>query len=244
MVWFACCDAQQTATLIAIVCYVVVDLATWRLDRVAKPFKLLAVFVHEASHASACVLTGGSVKSLEVNLNEGGVTRFTGGIGCIVTPAGYIGGALWGAVGYVCCGSRIGSYCLAALLGLALLATLAGVLCGNRRENAFTTAAVCGGFLGILICLVCLEIYVAKHALRYGLLFLVTYVSLFSVADIYDDCVARYVKSGAEMSDAVVCERICPLLPARGWGALWFFASLALWFLGVCVCLELIRREN
>ena len=41
-----------------------------------KPMKLIAVFVHEMSHATACWLTCGKVEGIEVHLNEGGVTKY------------------------------------------------------------------------------------------------------------------------------------------------------------------------
>ncbi|KAJ8607800.1 hypothetical protein CTAYLR_009886 [Chrysophaeum taylorii] len=238
--WFRCCDWRQTATLIAILVYTAFDLALWRVDVVSKPMKLLAVFVHEASHASACILTGGTVRSLEVNINEGGVTRFSGGWRRIVTPAGYLGGALWGAVGTTCCGTTPGQYVLVGLLGSGLLATLGlSLLHSSRLDSPLTTIGTCVFFLGVLAALLALHVLVAEDALRFGLLFVTTYISLFSVADIYDDCVARYVSTAAEKSDAVVCAKLCPILPARGWGVVWFLASLGLWFLGISFCLYL-----
>lgn len=206
--------------------------------------------MHEASHASACLLTGGSVSALEVNVNEGGVTKFSGGWRRIVTPAGYLGGAFWGAAGTACCGTFVGQILLCALLALGLLATL--YLClahTSRLENPVTTIATCVGFLAVscrglwkdtrsrgrqvLAALIAMYVLVDKDALRFGLLFVTTYVSLFSVVDIYDDCVARYV-SGGQKSDAVVCEQLCPVLPARGWGVVWVLMSVGFWFCGIC----------
>ena len=54
--------------------------------------RLLTTFAHEFGHATACWLTGGSVKKLEVYDNEGGVTAYTGGCRLLVIPAGYVGG--------------------------------------------------------------------------------------------------------------------------------------------------------
>ena len=72
---------------------------------------------------------------------------------------------------------------------------------------------------------------------QYVLLFVTTYVSVFSVYDIYDDCVRRYVADPDQTSDAVVCERICPILPARGWGVTWLLFGLACWGFGIYVLL-------
>uniref|UniRef100_A0A7S3JNK1 Peptidase M50B-like protein n=1 Tax=Aureoumbra lagunensis TaxID=44058 RepID=A0A7S3JNK1_9STRA len=237
-----CCRGRQVHVLIAIAIFVFFDLITWRVDYLSKPFKLLAVFVHEASHASACFLTGGSVSSLEVNINEGGTTKYSGGYQRIITPAGYIGGAFWGAVGLCCVATTYGQYILTAILATALVITLfATLFCSrNNVENPFTTGLVCIFFVIILVALILLHVFVASDALLYGLLFIVTYISLFSSFDIYDDCVRRYVKNGGSQSDAVVCERLCPILPARGHGCVWFLISLAFWFLGICLCLSIL----
>jgi hypothetical protein len=53
-----------------------------------KPMKLIAVFVHEFSHATACWMTGGKVTGMEVNSNEGGVTKYVGGWRWFIIPAG------------------------------------------------------------------------------------------------------------------------------------------------------------
>ena len=50
---------------------------------------------------------------------------------------------------------------------------------------------------------------------QYVLLFVTTYVSVFSVYDIYDDCVRRYVNDAQTKSDAVVCAQLCPISRAR-----------------------------
>lgn len=243
MGWVECCGAEQRNIIIAISVYVGVDLAAWRVDTMSKPMKLLAVFVHEASHATACLMTGGRVKNLEVNINEGGVTRFSGGCMRLVTPAGYLGGAFWGAAGTACCGTEFGQYFLCALLGGGLFLTLGLSICRyGSLENPKTTIATCVGFLGVIASLLCLHFYVAKDALLFGLLFVTTYISLFSVADIYDDCVARYVNDVDGKSDAVVCQKLCPILPARGWGALWVLMSIGFWFLGISFCLYLVGK--
>lgn len=41
--------------------------------------KLMAVFVHEMGHATMCWVTGGKVTAINVESNEGGVTKYQGG---------------------------------------------------------------------------------------------------------------------------------------------------------------------
>jgi hypothetical protein len=43
-------------------------------------------------------MTGGKVKEIQVFDNEGGVTKYVGGVQSIVIPAGYLGCAWWGTV--------------------------------------------------------------------------------------------------------------------------------------------------
>ncbi|CAN0913884.1 hypothetical protein LINGRAHAP2_LOCUS28199 [Linum grandiflorum] len=52
------------------------------------PFKLITVFMHEANHAIACILTCGKVEGIQVHANEGGVTQTRGGIYWLILPAG------------------------------------------------------------------------------------------------------------------------------------------------------------
>lgn len=49
------------------------------------------------------------MKGIEVETNEGGVTKYVGGCRIIVIPAGYVGGAFWGGFFVALSGSRIGA---------------------------------------------------------------------------------------------------------------------------------------
>ena len=63
-----CCNGAQRRLLGTIGVYVVVILVLWPVDRALLPFKLLAVLIHECSHAAACWVTGGTVESVEVRV--------------------------------------------------------------------------------------------------------------------------------------------------------------------------------
>ena len=79
------------------------------------------------------------------------------------------------------------------------------------------------------------QIDVIVAVCAYTVLILGTWrVSVFSVYDIYDDCVRRYVNDAQTKSDAVVCAQLCPICPARGWGVIWLVISMGLWAGGVC----------
>ncbi|XP_021804325.1 uncharacterized protein LOC110748680 [Prunus avium] len=83
----SCCKHDQVVFLATIGVFTVVILALWRTI-ILTPFKLITVFLHEASHAIACILTCGKVEGIQVHANEGGVTQTRGGIYCLILPAG------------------------------------------------------------------------------------------------------------------------------------------------------------
>lgn len=68
---------------------------------VMTPLRILIVFLHEASHAIAALLTGGSVLEMSLSPQEGGHVVSRGGNFFIIATAGYIGSLLFGIVFFV-----------------------------------------------------------------------------------------------------------------------------------------------
>ncbi|KAG2664559.1 hypothetical protein I3760_16G087600 [Carya illinoinensis] len=132
-----CCNHEQVLFLITVSVCTVVILALWRTI-LLKPFKLVTVFIHEASHAIACKLTCGHVEGIKVNVDEGGTTQTRGGIYWLILPAGYLGSSFWGMVLILASTNlltaRIAAGCfLAALLVVLFVAknwTLRGLCIG------------------------------------------------------------------------------------------------------------------
>jgi hypothetical protein len=60
------------------------------------PITLLVTFFHETGHAFFAVITGGSVKGIQINNDGSGYAMLAGGLSLLVIPGGYIGSALWG----------------------------------------------------------------------------------------------------------------------------------------------------
>ncbi|KAL4322963.1 hypothetical protein AHAS_Ahas14G0263000 [Arachis hypogaea] len=90
-----CCDKDQKIFIACVAAFTVVIFVLWRTFLLT-PFKLITVFLHEASHAIACILTCGKVEGIQVHANEGGVTQTRGGAYWIILPAGYLGSSFWG----------------------------------------------------------------------------------------------------------------------------------------------------
>ncbi|XP_062095370.1 uncharacterized protein LOC133801211 isoform X1 [Humulus lupulus] len=82
-----CCQHDQVVFLTTIGVFTVVILLLWRTVLLT-PFKLIIVFLHEASHAIACKLTCGHVEGIQVHENEGRVTQTRGGVYWLILPAG------------------------------------------------------------------------------------------------------------------------------------------------------------
>jgi hypothetical protein len=78
-----CCNVDERLFLSLYVIYAVLFLL-FHETYLLKPIRLLTVFLHEFGHASACWITGGSVRKLEVYENEGGVTGYRGGCRILV----------------------------------------------------------------------------------------------------------------------------------------------------------------
>ncbi|CAK9218128.1 hypothetical protein BDL97_02G131400 [Sphagnum fallax] len=226
----SCCSHTQVAFIATIGAFIFVILALWRTP-VLDPFKLITVFLHEASHATACKLTGGKVEGMEVKADEGGVTHTRGGYQWFILPAGYLGSAFWGMVLVVASTNDITLRIAAGLLIAALVVVLI------IAKNWFLRF-LCLGFITFLIIIWILqELTVLRHVnlLRYTILFMGVMNCLFSVYDIYDDLISRRVNS----SDAEKFADICPC-PCNGvgWGVIWGFISFI--FLLAAVYLGLV----
>jgi hypothetical protein len=118
-----CCESEESLFLGFYGGYVVLFFLLYS-SILLKPMRLLSVFVHEFGHASACWMTGGKVHTIEVYENEGGVTKYQGGMRCLVIPAGYVGGSFWGAAFVVLSANRTGATIVASIITAALLVSL------------------------------------------------------------------------------------------------------------------------
>jgi hypothetical protein len=95
----------------------VLVLILWVLP-IPNPIKLIAVAMHELSHALMAVLTGGSVFGIALVPSGAGVTIGMGGHLPAILAAGYIGSVLFGALLYYVSIKWKPRYALFALVGL------------------------------------------------------------------------------------------------------------------------------
>lgn len=168
----------QKVTLGVIAAYVVIIAILWNVPYVRWslwPFKMLVIAFHEFSHALAAILTGGKVKSISLDPNEGGVTHMLGGKGGVTLPAGYLGSSLIGALLTFCGFDIVASKVASIVLGVCFLLTL-----WWARRDWLTIITV---LLAIGLIVACWFIAHAA-ALRFVVLFIGVMSSLYSVWDI------------------------------------------------------------
>jgi len=218
-------NATQVRTLIVIGVYTVVIGILWHvsfLSWILYPFKLLTVGFHEGGHAVAGILTCAKIHSIELDPDEGGATRMSGGIPWITLPAGYLGSSLIGAA-LIACGfdtkaSKIACLVLAGFFLLTLW---------WARRNALTWALI----LGMAGLIVAFWFIADGVALRYLILFIGVMSDLYCLWDVIDDTIARKVNS----SDASHFAEICGCCPSQVWGVIWLIVALIFMAGGILV---------
>ncbi|KAK5996993.1 hypothetical protein PT974_02342 [Cladobotryum mycophilum] len=181
--------------------------------------QMLVIAFHEFGHAITAILTGGRVKSISLDPNEGGVTHLSGGISAITLPAGYLGSSLIGALLTFCGFNIVASKIASIVLGVCFLLTL---WWGKRNWLTVLTILLAVGLL-----IGCWFIAHAE-ALRFVVLFIGVMSSLYSVWDICDDLILRKVNS----SDAsVFAERYGG--SSQCWGVIWSIISVLIMAVGI-----------
>ncbi|KAJ3903832.1 peptidase M50B-like-domain-containing protein [Lentinula edodes] len=226
-------NATQRTTLIVAGCYILVIGILWHipvLSWIIYPFKLLTVGFHEMSHAFMGLLTCAHIHSIELDPDEGGATRMSGGIPYLTLPAGYLGSSLIGAALIACGFDTNASKIASIVLAVFFLFTL----WWSRRD--WLTWVLILGMSGLIV----LFWFVAGGvALRYFVLFIGVMSCMYCLWDIIDDTISRKVNS----SDAAQFAKICGCCPSQVWGVLWLCISLAFFIAGVLVGLVAFKES-
>ncbi|MBW0488130.1 hypothetical protein O181_027845 [Austropuccinia psidii MF-1] len=208
-------NQTQRITLIAIGVYIIFIFLAWNLwglRHLIYPFKLLTVAFHEFSHAAVGKCTGAKIESITLDPNEGGLTKMRGGIPACTLPAGYLGSSLIGSLLIFAGFDTVASKVASIILALMLLITL-----WWARNWLTRIVVVCA--IGLMVAFWFID---HGNPLRFYVLFNGVMSCLYSVWDILDDLVFRKVNE----SDASQFAKLCPLIPSRIWGAIWFTISL------------------
>uniref|UniRef100_A0A803MID4 Peptidase M50B-like protein n=1 Tax=Chenopodium quinoa TaxID=63459 RepID=A0A803MID4_CHEQI len=225
-----CCNHEQVVFLTTTAVCTVVILALWRTV-LLMPFKLVTVFLHEASHAIACKLTCGHVEEMQVHANEGGMTTTRGGVYWFILPAGYLGSSFWGMALILASKNLLTARIAAGCLALALFIVL-------FVAKNWTLRGLCVGFIIVLAVIWVLQETTKIHILRYMIMFIGIMNSLFSVYDIYGDLISRREHTSDAEKFAEECPCFCN---GVGWGIIWGIIS----FMFLCISMYLgLLKEN
>lgn len=228
---WTCCNDQQTLFILFYIAFSSFAFVVLRTD-VAKPLRMVSTFLHEYSHATACWLTGGDVKTIQVFHNEGGVTQYTGGWRCLIIPAGYLGSGIWAAVLVVLSGGRRTATVAAVVFIVALLAAL----CYSPNKT-MVILNVC--YTIVLAIFILVEWFVYSPILQFVILFFGVFIGIVALSDIHSDTIVRSV----EGSDSHACHsEVCPCFMPRCIGVTWICIAI---FLQVCAAwLALVEMSN
>mmetsp|Transcript_5982 Transcript_5982/g.14164 ORF Transcript_5982/g.14164 Transcript_5982/m.14164 type:complete len:258 (+) Transcript_5982:105-878(+) len=229
-----CCGEVEEIVFISL--YAVYSLLTmfFMEKSVAKPMKLIAIFIHEMGHASAAWLTGGQVDKIEVYENEGGVAHFRGGIRPCIIPAGYVGVSFWAGIFVALSGSRVGATVSASIFLLALL------VCLTRSPNKLLVY-LCIGFMTITTIFLLLDwLLDLDPMIQYVTLFYGVFIGWYGIMDIWDDTISRTV----EGSDASACFNMWPCCLPRCVGVQFAICAIGFQALGLYIALVSLLNDN
>jgi Peptidase M50B-like len=231
---WSCCNDEQTLFILLYIAYAAVAVITWNTV-LAKPVRLIAVFIHEWSHAIACWLTGGDVRKIEVYDNEGGVTTFVGGCRCLIIPAGYVGCSFSAMIFVILSGGRGTATFACIAFTLSLIVAL--FYSPNR-----TLVYLCAAYTVINVTVFILEYttWLYSPILQFLILFYGVFVGIYAIADIYDDTVIRDIRG----SDANACaSQVWPCCPPQCIGLQWAFLAICFQFFGIWVAMVELSQE-
>ncbi|MFI3218506.1 MAG: M50 family metallopeptidase [Methylococcales bacterium] len=180
------------------------------------PLKLLVVFFHESSHAIATLLTGGTVKELVINQDQGGYVISQGGNRFIILSAGYIGSLLWGVVIYMASVKSHYDKAIMAVLGISILII---TLVLSRSIFSWLFGLLSGGAMLLM------ARYLAEKYNDFVLRLIGLTSIMYAPLDIYSDTISRsYLQSDAYL-----------LAEYTGgttllWGSIWIIISIVVIF--------------
>ena len=224
-----CCSDEEVIFIALLFGYLLSNFFLWN-NLVLRPMKLIAIFVHEMSHALACWLTGGKVLNnrIEVYEGDGGVTRYEGGNAYIVLSAGYIGSAFFGMILVILSGDRIASLVAACIFLFGLVISLY-LTKKSETESKVWTVGLSIGFIALTTVFILLDRFLFHPLLQFLTLYYGVFIASFAIYDLYDDLFVR----SFERSDTYTCNDLMPCCLPKFAGLLYIFIALGLMALGL-----------
>lgn len=229
---WSCCNDEQTLFILLYIAFAVLAVITWN-TLLAKPVRLIAVFIHEWSHAIACWMTCGDVRRIEVYENEGGVTTFVGGCRCLIIPAGYVGCGFCAMIFVILSGGRK----TAAFACISFTLSLLVALCYSPNR---VLVYVISAYTFINLAVFVLEFWVYSPILQYLILYYGVSVGMYAIADIHEDTVVREVRG----SDAYACSKeVWPCCLPQCIGLQWAIVAILFQIFAIWIALVEMSEE-
>jgi len=189
---------------------------------VVYPLKIFVVLLHELSHATALLLTGGAVDSITLDPAQGGATWGRGGSRFITLSACYLGSLVFGGLLVLGAQSkRIRSDVLLGIVGGSVL-----ILTAVYIRNGFGVAFGILFGLGVLLS--------SRHLGAIWSARVLTALGLTSVGYAIFDIKSDIIDRPEVHSDAFMLSQLTGI-PTIFWGILWIG-------LGVAAATLLLRR--
>lgn len=228
-----CCGDEEIIFIALLFGYLLANFFLWN-NLVLRPMKLIAIFVHEMSHALACWLTGGTVLNdrIEVYEGDGGITRYEGGNAYVVLSAGYIGSAFLGMLFVILSGDRIASLVVACIFLFGLVISLY-LTKKSETESKVWTVGLSMGFIVLTTVFILLDRFLFQPLLQFLTLYYGVFIASFAIYDLYDDLFIR----SFERSDTYTCNDLIPCCLPKFAGLLYIFIALGLMALGLYLAL-------
>ena len=198
------------------------------------PVKLFVTFVHEAGHAIATLITGGTVGGFTVLPDGSGYAAVDGGYRALTLPAGYLGTALFGSALFFFT-SRIPKWTrgLSVFLGLSIIVLT--VVFAEPDQAGNPTANIIG--IGFGVAMVALG-WLAPRVINVFILnTLAILTGLNAVMDL--SILVRYGNSTNTSDAARFATEFTPLLPASVIAIIW--SGISIFMLGAAVYFGLIK---
>jgi hypothetical protein len=181
-----------------------------------RPFKWAETYYHELSHGIACLLTGGRVRRIELNLDGSGMCTTAGGSRFFILIMGYAGASLWGVALYLA-GHALGDDGSLGWLQMEVALLAITTLLWVRDIVTLFIVLV----LGALYSLPLFSVEVA--GLHYLLQYMGVYVMMNAIRAPLYLIDGRHVGDGAALADLTFVFRE------------WFW--IAFWWIFACGCL-------
>jgi hypothetical protein len=212
---------RRMGLLAGLLTYLAVLWVLWD-TRIIYPLKIFVVFLHELSHGLAAIASGGSMVSIEISPNQGGVCTTRGGFQFLISTAGYLGSLLWGVGMLLVVGARR-FWHLVTLVGLGALVVTVSLV--YMRSGFGLTFGLLFG-----LALIGVAKYLPGDVQTMTLAVLGLTSCLYAIWDIKSDILDR----PGIRSDARILAELTGV-PTVVWGLLWIGISAA-------VCWWLLKR--